>query len=619
MDQTTQALLFALLGAILGAGVVLAWRVSEAQMHERAQVEEPAVPPGIATVLSVLRSSALVVDEQDEVLKASAPAYALGLVRGTEVAVEELADLVRQVRRDGQIRETELVMSRGRAVAPLHVTARVAPLSSRLVLALVEDRTRERRVEAIRRDFVANVSHELKTPVGALNLLAEAVQEAADDPEAVIRFSGRMQTESARLTRLVQQIIELSRLQGDDPLLEPKVVDVDAVVSRSIDQSIIDAQSKRISVAHDGERGLQILGNGDEIALALGNLVANAVAYSPDNSRVVVSARTDEMMVDLVRHRPGHRHPGRRDRPDLRAVLPGRPGPAPLHRRHRPRAVHRQARRRLARRRGARLVRRGPGLHLHPLPSPPGVRARAGYVDHPDVERQPPGGNAVTRVLVVEDEESYSDALAYMLRKEGFDVSVAGTGPDALAEFDKTGADIVLLDLMLPGLPGTEVCRQIRLTSTVPIIMVSAKDAEVDKVVGLELGADDYVTKPYSPRELVARIRAVLRRGNEVELTPATLEAGPVRMDVERHVVTVNGGDTKLPLKEFELLEMFLRNPGRVLTRGQLIDRVWGSDYVGDTKTLDVHVKRLRAKIEPDPATPSYLVTVRGLGYKLEA
>ncbi|CAN5633138.1 ATP-binding protein [soil metagenome] len=300
MDGTTQALLFALLGAVLGAGVVLAWRVSERQMHERVQAEEPAVPPGIATVLSVLRSSALVVDELDEVLKASAPAYAFGLVRDNVVAVEELAELVRQVRRDGQIRETELVVSRGRAVAPLHVTARVAPLSSRLVLALVEDRTRERRVEAIRRDFVANVSHELKTPVGALNLLAEAVQEAADDPEAVTRFAGRMQTESHRLTKLVQQIIELSRLQGDDPLEEPQTVDVDNVVRRCIDQSTIDAQSKRMSVVHDGERGLQILGNGDEIALALGNLVANAVAYSPDGSRVVVAARTDQMMVDLT-------------------------------------------------------------------------------------------------------------------------------------------------------------------------------------------------------------------------------------------------------------------------------------------------------------------------------
>jgi two-component system response regulator RegX3 len=224
----------------------------------------------------------------------------------------------------------------------------------------------------------------------------------------------------------------------------------------------------------------------------------------------------------------------------------------------------------------------------------------------------------MTRVLVVEDEESYSDALAYMLRKEGFEVAIAATGPDALTEFDRGGADIVLLDLMLPGMPGTEVCRQIRQTSNVPVIMVSAKDDEVDKVVGLELGADDYVTKPYSPRELVARIRAVLRRGAEPDLVPQTLEAGPVRMDTERHVVTIDGDEVRLPLKEFELLEMFLRNPGRVLTRGQLIDRVWGSDYVGDTKTLDVHVKRLRAKLEPDPAEPRYLTTVRGLGYKLD-
>lgn len=224
----------------------------------------------------------------------------------------------------------------------------------------------------------------------------------------------------------------------------------------------------------------------------------------------------------------------------------------------------------------------------------------------------------MTRVLIVEDEESYSDALSYMLRKEGFEVAIAATGPDALAEFDRAGADIVLLDLMLPGMPGTEVCRQIRQTSNVPVIMVSAKDDEVDKVVGLELGADDYVTKPYSPRELVARIRAVLRRGTEPDLAPMTLEAGPVRMDTERHVVTISGEDVRLPLKEFELLEMFLRNPGRVLTRGQLIDRVWGSDYVGDTKTLDVHVKRLRAKIEPSPAEPVFLTTVRGLGYKLD-
>jgi two-component system response regulator RegX3 len=225
----------------------------------------------------------------------------------------------------------------------------------------------------------------------------------------------------------------------------------------------------------------------------------------------------------------------------------------------------------------------------------------------------------MTRVLVVEDEESYRDALSYMLRKEGFDVATAATGPDALAEFERSGADIVLLDLMLPGLPGTEVCRRLRQVSAVPVIMVSAKDSEVDKVVGLELGADDYITKPYSPRELVARVRAVLRRGSEVESPPPTLEAGGVRMDVDRHIVTVDGTGVRLPLKEFELLELLLRNAGRVLTRGQLIDRVWGSDYVGDTKTLDVHVKRLRSKIEPDPSEPRFLVTVRGLGYKFDA
>jgi len=224
----------------------------------------------------------------------------------------------------------------------------------------------------------------------------------------------------------------------------------------------------------------------------------------------------------------------------------------------------------------------------------------------------------VTRVLVVEDEESYSDALAYVLGKEGFDVAVANDGRVALEEFERSGADIVLLDLMLPGINGTEVCRRIRQTSNVPVIMVSAKDTEVDKVVGLELGADDYVTKPYSPRELVARIRAVLRRGQDVDLAPTTLESGRVRMDVERHLVSVDGSDVRLPLKEFELLEMFLRNSGRVLTRGQLIDRVWGADYVGDTKTLDVHVKRLRSKIEPDPASPQHLVTVRGLGYRYD-
>jgi two-component system response regulator RegX3 len=238
----------------------------------------------------------------------------------------------------------------------------------------------------------------------------------------------------------------------------------------------------------------------------------------------------------------------------------------------------------------------------------------------------------VTRVLIVEDEESFADPLAYLLRKEGFETAVAGTGAAALDDFERHGADIVLLDLMLPGMSGTDVCKALRQRSSVPVIMVTARDAEIDKVVGLELGADDYVTKPYSARELIARVRAVLRRGTDAEggdgaASPVgerqVLEAGPIRMDVDRHVVTVDAGgrsaEVPLPLKEFDLLEYLMRNVGRVLTRGQLIDRVWGADYVGDTKTLDVHVKRLRAKLEPEPSAPRHLVTVRGLGYKLDA
>ncbi len=487
---------------------------------------------------------------------------------------------------------------------------RVTPLGARLVLVLLEDRTRERQVEAIRRDFVANVSHELKTPVGAIRLLSEAVTDAADDPEAVQRFAGRMSMESMRLGRLVQQIIELSRLQDDDPLEEPGSVSVDRLLDRVIDENSTDACTKNIQVVRDGDKELVVLGSLEQIALAVSNLVSNAVSYSPEGSTVVVSTRAEPTAVEIAVTDQGIGIPASEiDRIFERFY---RVDPA----RHRSTG--------------------GTGLGLSivkHVAASHGGEVRVWSVegqgstftltlprkqDVPAQGRNPRGGTPVTRVLVVEDEESYSDALSYMLRKEGFEVAVANTGPAALTEFDRAGADIVLLDLMLPGLPGTEVCRQIRQTSNVPVIMVSAKDDEVDKVVGLELGADDYVTKPYSPRELVARIRAVLRRGVEPDLAPLTLEAGPVRMDVERHVVTVDGVDTRLPLKEFELLEMFLRNPGRVLTRGQLIDRVWGSDYVGDTKTLDVHVKRLRAKLEPDPAEPKYLVTVRGLGYKLD-
>ena len=289
---------------------MLAFRVSERQMHPD-DVPAPTLPPGVAAVLSVLRSSALVVDAENHVLKASAPAIAMGLVRGQDIAEHELDELVRQVRRDGQIRETELLMRRP-GLPPRHVTARVAPLSSQLVLALVEDRTRERRVESIRRDFVANVSHELKTPVGAIKLLSDAVIDAADDPEAVQRFAGRMHTESERLARLVQQIIELSRLQGDDPLDEPADVPVDRIIARAIDENVTDAKTRNIQLIQDGTQGLVLLGNREQVAVAVSNLVANAVTYSPEGSTVVVSATGHEVRGRPQRHRPRHRHPGRR-------------------------------------------------------------------------------------------------------------------------------------------------------------------------------------------------------------------------------------------------------------------------------------------------------------------
>lgn len=227
----------------------------------------------------------------------------------------------------------------------------------------------------------------------------------------------------------------------------------------------------------------------------------------------------------------------------------------------------------------------------------------------------------MSKILIVEDEEALSDPLAFLLGREGFQTIVVDNGLDALPVFDREGADLVLLDVMLPGMSGMEVCRKLREVSSVPIIMLTAKDSELDKVLGLELGADDYVTKPYSARELIARIRAVLRRRSAEtdSATESVLQGGPVRMDIDRHVVTVNGEEISTPLKEFELLEILLRNVGRVMTRGQLIERVWGADYVGDTKTLDVHIKRLRSKIEPDSSAPQYVVTVRGLGYKFEA
>ncbi len=298
MDPTTQVALAALAGSLVTGAAAVAWVVSERQMGATPPPEEPVVPPGVDAVLSVLPSSAILLDEDDVVVKASAPAYALGIVRGTRLAVPELIALADEVRRDGEIRTIELDLT-----APGHpprlISARVAPLGPRLILALADDRTRERRLEAVRRDFVANVSHELKTPVGAVQLLAEASRGAADDPEAVVRFSKRILKETKRLGRLVQQIIELSRLQGDDPLESPATVSVDKVVSAAVDFSTIDAEARDIDVAVVGEQCLEVTGNEEQITAAVSNLVANAVAYSPEGSSVTVRTAGTEDAVEI--------------------------------------------------------------------------------------------------------------------------------------------------------------------------------------------------------------------------------------------------------------------------------------------------------------------------------
>jgi two-component system sensor histidine kinase SenX3 len=298
VDPTFQAFLAAVIGAVVAGGAVLAWHISDRQQSAALVVEPPPVLPEVAAVLSVLRSSSVVVDDDDLVVKASAPAYAFGLVRGSQVVNPELGAVVAQVRRDGQIREAELVI--GRAGEPArHVTARVAPLGSRLVLALVEDRTRERRIEEVRRDFVANVSHELKTPVGAIRLLSEAVADASDDPEAVKRFAERMLTETERLGRLVQQIIELSRLQSDDPLETPTRVCLDDVLGFAVDTNAIDASSKGIEIVTSGTPGLEVLGSEKQVTAAVANLVANAVSYSPADSTVLVSTKAVDGNVEV--------------------------------------------------------------------------------------------------------------------------------------------------------------------------------------------------------------------------------------------------------------------------------------------------------------------------------
>ncbi|MDT0200846.1 ATP-binding protein [Nocardioides sp. AE5] len=295
-----QVILSVLLAMCMIAGVLVAFLYSERQQRAVPPTPEPLVPAGAAAVLSVLRSSGVLLDDSDLVLKASAPAYALGLVRGDRLTVDGLIEMVAEVRRDGQIREAEFEIPDRSGSPSRHINARVAPLGARMILLLVEDRTRERLIEAVRRDFVANVSHELKTPIGAIRILAEAVQDASDDPEAVEHFAGRMITESERLTLLVQQIIELSRLQADDPLNEPHPIDVDDVVALALAHVRTDAESRNVEVVCTGETGLEALGDADQISMAVSNLVANAVTYSPDAARVLVTTRAADGWIEVA-------------------------------------------------------------------------------------------------------------------------------------------------------------------------------------------------------------------------------------------------------------------------------------------------------------------------------
>ena len=575
----------------------LAVGVSErAQRRITTPLPKPPIPDGASAVLTVLRSSALVIDRSERVVNTSPSAVALGLIDREHLVQPALLDAVRKVHRDGEIRELELeIPLPGRPSA--WVLARVAPLLDAHVLLLIDDLTTAHRVEEVRRDFVVNVSHELKTPVGGLSLLAEAIADAKDDPEAVERFASRMQLESARLGKLIKEIVDLSRLQSADGMQQPRPVLIAEVVREAVDLSLIEAEAKGIRIVERVAPGAVAYGDYSLLVTAVRNLIDNAIAYSPAGTEVGVGG-----------------HTGRRAGADLRTLLSRRRGALAQHRWHRAGVGYRQTHLRQPRRSGQCVEPPRARLHLHHQPAT-GPRAGGRRRPHPGRKLR----MSAVRILVIEDEPSYSEPLTYLLRKEGYQVSVAETGPDGLAAFERMGADLVLLDVMLPEMSGIDVCRHLRVKSKVPVIMLTAKDSEIDKVVGLELGADDYVTKPYSSRELLARIKAVLRRGTEPdELHPSSVVAGPVAIDVDRHIVAIRGERITLPLKEFELLEFLVRNSGRVLTRGQLIDRIWGSDYVGDTKTLDVHIKRLRKKVEHTPKEPEHILTVRGLGYKFE-
>ena len=586
------------LGFVVGAGLATILVIAARSGRRMVAAQSAALPAGIEAVIEVLEIPAVLLDPSGTPVAASAGASDAGLIDGG-VHPEVLA-IADQVRAEGETVRRELALRRlGRPDQVRHLRMTAALVGARYVLLVADDRSESVRVEEMRRDFVANVSHELKTPIGAVSLLAE-------DPAQVRRFTARLGEEARRLAELTQDIIELSRAQGLEPLAGSDLVRVDEVVATAIEQNRVAAVAKGIEIAsRRPKERLLVLGQDAMLVTAVANLIANAVQYSPERSRVAVgmARRGDDVEITVTDQGPG------------------------IPEEEQERVFERFFRSDPARSRntggtglGLSLVKHavaghGGSIRVWSRPGSDRPPARGGAGRTGDARK----GHRVTSILIVEDEAALAEPLEYLLSREGYETTTASDGVAALAAFDRSPPDLVLLDLMLPGIPGTEVCRRLRARSQTPIIMLTAKDAEIDVVLGLELGADDYVTKPYSSRELLARIRAVLRRRVEPDLDAGVLEAGPVRMDVDRHTVSVAGREIAMPLKEFELLELLLRNAGRVLTRGQLIDRVWGADYFGDTKTLDVHIKRIRAKIEETPSEPRLLMTVRGLGYRFDA
>ncbi len=509
----------------------------------------------------------------------------------------------------------------------LAIAVATSPLPSGGVIASIEDESERRRVDAVRTDFVANISHELKTPVGALAVLAETLI-GETEPGTVDRMATRMVDEAHRVARTIDDLLELSRIElGEEPIRDP--VPVSDIVSGAVERAAEYAQQRNIEIAALGvpdER--TVSGDRRQLISALGNLVENAVKYSEPFSSVQVRVRLSGDMVEFMVADHGIGIPARdHDRiferfyrvDKARSRDTGGTGLGLSIVRHIASNHNGDVQVSSQEGEGSTFVLRIPAVS----PRATDHASHRAATGDPSTDRERGEERYVSNptVLVVEDEVSFVEALTVGLKREGFVVEVATDGLEALERFDIVKPDLVLLDVMLPKISGIDVCRQIRKKSQTPIIMVTAKGGEIDTVVGLEVGADDYVSKPYRLRELVARMRAVLRRSpndGAGEIGPGGLEVGDVALDPDEHTVAVAGQPLSLPLKEFELLHVLLANAGRVLPRETLIDRVWGSDYVGDTKTLDVHIKRLRSKIEPDPSTPSKIVTIRGLGYKYE-